>query len=169
MEPTPMSPEQLHYENLFAQLRRGANWFNVVAGFSLVNLAIQFFQGGVFFVVGLGSTLLADSIAAEMASQNPALGGVMRAVSLGFSLLVPGLLFGIAWLARSRYTTAFVFGMFFYALDGLVFLLFQDWLSIAFHGFALWGMFSGLTACWKLNAAERQAGSGLTNTQPEST
>jgi hypothetical protein len=37
-----------------------------------------------------------------------------------------------------------------YALDGLLFLLVQDWLSLAFHAFALFCIFGGHSALKRL-------------------
>ena len=52
-----------------------------------------------------------------------------------------------------------------YALDGLLFLLVQDWLSLGFHVFALYAMFKGYTALCRLKtivppAVDPQAGFG---------
>ena len=41
-----------------------------------------------------------------------------------------------------------------YAIDGLIFLLVQDWLSIGFHLFALWGLYGGMKTINKLNELE---------------
>ena len=36
--------------------------------------------------------------------------------------------------------------MLLYALDGLIFLWVQDWLSLGFHAFVLYGLYRGLDA-----------------------
>ncbi len=43
---------------------------------------------------------------------------------------------------------------FLYALDGLLFLIVEDFLSIGFHIFALYNIFVGLKALNKLKTAE---------------
>ena len=40
--------------------------------------------------------------------------------------------------------------MIIYTFDGLIFLLFQDWFSLGFHGLALFFMFQGLRALGQL-------------------
>jgi len=40
-------------------------------------------------------------------------------------------------------------------MDGLLFLLFGDWLSVGFHGVALYFIFGGLLARNQLSALQR--------------
>ena len=40
-----------------------------------------------------------------------------------------------------------------YALDGLIYLIGQEWLGVGFHAFALFCLFRGFKACRALNAA----------------
>src|SRR3989442_13684974 len=49
--------------SLHMQGRKGTNWFYWVAGLSLVNSAVILGGGSIFFVIGLGFTLRADSLA----------------------------------------------------------------------------------------------------------
>jgi hypothetical protein len=56
--------------------------------------------------------------------------------------------------SRRRLTWVFICGMFLYALDGLLFLVLQDWFSFGFHIFALFGIFGGFSACRELNALD---------------
>jgi hypothetical protein len=48
---------------------------------------------------------------------------------------------------------AFVVGMVLYALDGVIFLLVQDWLGVGFHAFALTMILRGYLAARRLPAA----------------
>ena len=57
----------------------------------------------------------------------------------------------IYFFAKRQHVWAFILGMLAYMVDGLIFLLFGDFLSIAFHGFALYWMFVGLKAAMALN------------------
>jgi len=61
---------------------------------------------------------------------------------------------GFGWLSARRYLALFGVGMALYLVDGLIFLLFQDWLSVAFHGYALFCMWSGFQAFRKLRVLE---------------
>ncbi|MFN8597714.1 MAG: hypothetical protein U0559_16215, partial [Anaerolineae bacterium] len=49
---------------------------------------------------------------------------------------------------------ALILGMVLYGLDGLIFIWAQDWLGLAFHGYALFMMYLGLQAYRKLEALE---------------
>ena len=60
-------------------------------------------------------------------------------------------LFGV--FANKRHTWSFVVGMALYALDGLIYLIGQEWLGVGFHAFALFCLFRGFKACRALNAA----------------
>ena len=73
-------------------------------------------------------------------------------MTLLWSALV--VLFG--WLARKRMGWAFILGMLLYFVDGLIFLLVQDWLSIGFHAFALFCIFGGYASLKKLAQMEGQ-------------
>lgn len=54
-----------------------------------------------------------------------------------------------------------------YLLDGLLFLLVQDWLSLGFHGFALYSMFHGYTALRRLKAIVPPAAEPQTTFGPD--
>src|SRR5262245_23869691 len=62
--------------------RRGANWFFWVAGLSLVNSVIIHTGGGIFFVVGMGATLIVDAVASGVAEQHPEAATIVRLVAL---------------------------------------------------------------------------------------
>jgi hypothetical protein len=47
--------------------------------------------------------------------------------------------------------------MLLYFVDGLIFLLVQDWLSIGFHAFALFCIFGGYASMKKLAQLEAQS------------
>ena len=134
----------------------GANWFYWVAGLSLVNSAIGLFGGGMYFVVGLAVTLIVDGIGAGIASEAPDSSMIISAVTIGFDLVVAAVLCGFGFLSRKRILPIFAIGMVLYLLDGLIFLAFQDWMSAAFHAFALYSMGNGLMAYRKLNQLRNQ-------------
>ena len=129
-----------------AQLKSGASWFYWIAGLSLVN-SIAAFSGSTWrFILGLGITQIIDALSSHLET-----GG--KLVSLALDLCVAGLfiLFGV--FAHKCHTWAFLVGMILFALDGLIFLLFQDWLGVGFHVLVLYWLFRGFNACRQLNAA----------------
>jgi len=133
-----------------AAFKRGANWFYWIAGLSVVNSVISLLQGGMGFIFGLGVTQVVDAIGVAIVQEQGDDTGLIRIIALGVSVFVAGFFVLFGWLANRGAGWAFLIGMFLYALDGLLFLWVQDWLSLGFHVFALYCMFNGLTALRKL-------------------
>ena len=143
------SKEILKLEN---QLKAGANWFFWIAGLSIVNSAILFVGSEWGFIIGLGITQVIDAIGLLIAEE---VGIAGKIVAFVFDIIAAGIfvLFGV--FSRKRYRCAFIIGMVLYALDGLIFLLVKDFLSIGFHIFALFCIYGGLKAGRKLDEAEK--------------
>jgi hypothetical protein len=72
------------------------------------------------------------------------------AAGVDLVLIALFLLFGVK--ARAGRSWAFVVGMALYALDALIALAFEDWMSLGFHGWALFSLWGGLGALRKLDA-----------------
>lgn len=136
--------EQMQIEQ---QLKGGANWFYWIAGLSIINTALVISGSDMTFIVGLGITQIISAIGLMLTESIGSLGHIIAFV---FCLIASGVfaMFGI--FANKRHLWAFIVGMVLYALDGLLFLIVQDWLSIGFHVFALFCIFSGLKAQRKL-------------------
>ena len=141
--PQPQPAQQPAYPpetmELLARMHSGAGWFFWIAGLSLINSIIIVSGGNIKFVIGLGITEIIDGVA-----QN--IGGAGRFFGLFMDFCVAGVfaLFGI--FAKKGNTAAFIVGMIIYALDGMLYLFVQEWLSIGFHAFALYCIFSGFAA-----------------------
>jgi hypothetical protein len=140
---------------LLEQGKRGANWFYWVAGLSLVNSTIMLTGGSTFFVVGLGATLVIDVIANTISLERPDLMNIVIAIAIVLDVAVAAMFAAFGWFAGKRYLLAFAIGMFLYLLDGLLFAYVGDWMSVGFHAFALFGMWSGFSAYRQLNQVER--------------
>src|SRR5438445_6918723 len=140
--------------SLHMQGRKGANWFYWVAGLSMVNTAIILSGGSIYFVVGLGVTMMADGLATLISQNHPNAVLAVKGIALTFDMFVALILVGFGWLSGRRYLAAFVLGMALYLLDGLIWVVANDWLCVAFHGYALFCMWSGFQAFRKLRALE---------------
>lgn len=157
-EQTPAEPAQ-EIEKLEKTFRSGANWFYWIAGLSVVNSVMQLLGSERSFIIGLGITQVFEAIAKAAAEETGGPGGTfVRGVAFVISLLAAGLFALFGWRAGKRRSWAFVIGMGLYALDGLIFLLVKDWLSIGFHVFALFGLWTGYASLRKLRASEEQLG-----------
>jgi hypothetical protein len=154
--PPPFSPLASQIAVLMQQGKNGAKWFYWIAGFSIVNTLIMLVSGGLFFVVGLAVTCLADGIAQVNGQQAPEFAVVAKVVAFGFSGAMSLLFCGFGWLAVNRYQPLFVIGMLLYLLDGLLFLLMGQMMAAAFHAYALYGMWNGFQAYRQLAVLEKK-------------
>ncbi|HKB56572.1 MAG TPA: hypothetical protein VKC51_03195 [Lacunisphaera sp.] len=111
---------------------RGANWFWWIAGLSVVNTVMIHSGGDMNFVIGLGFTLVADAVFKEQ-----------KLIAFAIDAVALGTIFGLGFLSRKGHLWAFVTGIVLYALDALIYVMFQDWMSVGFHGLALFYLIRG--------------------------
>lgn len=155
--PAPaFSPLESQIAVLLQQGKKGAGWFYSIAGFSLINSLIMLVGGGTFFVIGLGVTLISDSIAVHNAQQAPANAVLFKGMAFAFDLIVAGFVCGFGWLAGKRWQPVFLLGMVLYLLDGLLFLMIGQMMAVAFHAYGLYCMWSGFRAYSQLAVLERK-------------
>ncbi len=147
----PAANQALAEERLKLQsrVRSGAGWLFAVAGFSVVNSTLVFFNANLHFIVGLGITQIADGIG-KGAGGGGAIAGFI------VSLFMAGLFALFGKFARDEKQWSFIAGMVIYGLDGLIFLAFGEMLDLAFHAFAIYCMFQGLRALSALNKLNTQ-------------
>lgn len=141
---------RLRIEN---QLKAGANWFFWIAGLSIINSVALFLGSQWGFIIGLGITRFIDAIGLMIAEE---VGGIGKIIALVLDVIVAGgfVLFGV--FARKEYKWAFIIGMILYGLDGLLFLLVRDLLSMGFHVFALFCIYGGFKAIGGLEGLQRE-------------
>jgi hypothetical protein len=150
-QPVTQQTQLLTLLKLERQFQTGLNWFYWIAGLSLLNSLIILLGGSWSFIVGLGITQIIDGFAlglSEIISDSGVI--LVRAMAFLMILGVTGLfaLFGV--LGKRGFKSVVIIGMILYALDGLIFLLLGDLLSVGFHLIALWGLVGGLKAYQKL-------------------
>ena len=114
---------------LESQRRNGAQWFYWVAALSLINCVVALTGQQWRFILGLGVTQVVQELAQQYGSADVVAGLV--------SLAVIGLFAFFGYQAVKGRGWAFITGMVLYALDGVIFLLVQDWAGVGFHAFAL--------------------------------
>jgi len=119
-------------------------WFFIIAGLSIVN-SITLLSGGEFnFVFGLVITQIINGFARGLGPAGRSIAGIL-------SVVIACVFFLFGFLARRRHKWAFVVGMILYASDGLLSVFVRDWISIAIHLFALYGIYRGLRALSSLD------------------
>jgi hypothetical protein len=147
-------PMESDIRELFNRGKNGAAWFFWIAVLSGINTIMVLSAGGVTFALGLAVTMISDNIAAHVALK-PGGNLTVLIIALVFDAIVLGSLVLCGRLAQRRLLAVFAAGMALYLLDGLIsLLLLQNMVSVAIHGFALWGMWSGFSAYRQLNALE---------------
>ncbi len=138
--------------HLESQFRSGAGWFYWIAGLSAINTLAALSGGNWRLIVGLGLTQIIDAFAAQP-------GSVGKEVAVYLDMGVIGMFMLFGYYAARRHNWSFILGMVVFAIDGLIFLLSQDWLSIAFHVFVLYQLFRGFQANRALQALEKSTAS----------
>ena len=131
------------------RMRRGANWFLTIAILSGVNTLLEIFDAKIRFIFGLGITQVVDAIG-HRAGQN----GMILTIAVD-GVFLAMLILCSKW-AKAGSQGAFLGGMIAYALDGVLLLLFKDWLDAAVHASALYMIWLGYAAAREL--ARMQAG-----------
>ena len=137
-------------------IKSGISWFYWIAGLSLINSGIQLINGSISFVVGLAATQFIDGLAMGLANlSEPPMATIIRVGGLLINIGISGMFALAGFLGLKRYSAAIIAGMVLYALDGLLYLYFGEWLAVAFHAWALWSIFTGLKAINTLKAEEQ--------------
>lgn len=150
-EETPSEADALAVlEGLHKAVRGGGSWFYWVAGLSIINTLVVLFHGDVAFIVGLGATQIVDAVIWEA-------GPEVALIALPINLVIAGVYVLLGYFACQRMRWAFILGIVFYALDGLIFVLVKDWLPLAFHAYVLYAISRGLKAAGVLRELEAEA------------
>jgi hypothetical protein len=127
-------------------VKGGAQWFLWIAGLSMVNSILSVSGAGFRFIFGLGLASLVDGLARGLTQAGTA-GTVLN---LFINACVAGI-FVLFWnFARQGHKWAFLVGMVFYALDGVLVLLFKDYLALVFHGYVIYRIYNSLGAVSQL-------------------
>lgn len=131
--PVPAAPNSRAALLASPLVQSAARWFWWIAALSLINTVLTLTGTKMQLVVGLGMTLVSD-VTFGGAS---AIGFLIDAVALAF-------FFVIGLLAQRGQLWAFYLGIAVYAVDALVYVRFQDWMPVAFHGIVIYFIVRGL-------------------------
>ena len=134
-------------------LKGSSSWFITVAVLSLVNSVLSLSGAGIRFIFGMGFTQIVDGLAHQ-------LGGAGFVLDLVINGIIAGV-FVLFWnFARKGQKWAWYVGMGVYALDAIILLPFKDFLSVAFHAYALYRMSMGLKLLPVLERLNRSQATG---------
>jgi hypothetical protein len=157
--PPPSSLTNLVEQKLRAErvVIVGAGWFRTIAILSIINSVLSMSGARIRFIFGLGIAEFVDGLAHPAGQTGFALDLIIN----GFVAAV----FVLFWnFARKGESWAFMVGMALYAVDALVMLYFKDILAVAFHAYALYRIYngmSGIPALQKLQQALVPAGAPI--------
>ncbi len=112
--------------------------FYSIAVFSLINSIINYFQGGIYFPVGLGITQLIDGLAYAFQQEAPEAGTLFFAVNVILNLLILVVVALFGFFIKKQIKWLIPVGVALYLLDGLLILMFRDYLGAGFHGYFLY-------------------------------
>lgn len=129
------------------RLKNSASWFYWIAGLSVINSIAALSGGTGRFIFGLGVTQIIDEVGRHITS-----GGLVIAAIL--DLCVIGVFIALGVFAHKKHTWAFIVGLVLFGLDTLVYVLAMDWISIAFHAYVLFRLFTGFKTCQELKEIE---------------
>jgi hypothetical protein len=130
-------------------VKAGANWLITVAVLSMINSVLSMSGTGIRFIFGLGFAQLIDALAHQAGQSGVALDLVINGLIAG--------VFVVFWnFAKRGQHWAFLVGMGLYAADALIMLYFKDILAVAFHGYALYRMYSGMSGIASLRTIEQR-------------
>jgi hypothetical protein len=154
--PSAISPTSVAVEQkarVLQALKGSASWFAMIAGLSVVNSILAMTGARIQFIFGLGAAQIVDSLAHQAGSTGYVLDLIINGIIAG--------VFVLFWnFARKGQRWAWYLGMALYAVDGLLLLLFKDYLAIAFHAYALYRISSGLKLLPILERLEQQSATG---------
>jgi hypothetical protein len=144
--------DNIEHAQLLQAYKTGANWFYWIAGLSIITSLIAFGGGGWRFLISLGSTQIIDGFAQALAAE---VGNAAKIIGLVLDLVVTGVfvLFGV--LANKKQLWAYILGMVAFGLDGLISLVFADWIGVVAHGVVLFFLFRGFQNGRSLVALEK--------------
>jgi len=138
-------------------LKGRASWFVMIAALSMVNSILAMSGTSVRFIFGLGFSQIVDALAHQAGSTGYILDLIINGIIAG--------VFVLFWnFARKGQKWAWYVGMAVYLVDGVLLLLFKDYLAIAFHAYALYRMSSGLKLLPILERLEQQSATGAVST-----
>ena len=135
---------------LMTHIVRAANWFYWIAGLSLVNLGAIATGASFRFIIGLGFLQILGGEAKSMAVSGGSNGALLIACAGGVALTA--FFVACGWFARRPSMVAFIAGIAVFALDTLIFIRAADWIGVAFHGWAIYALWRGVTATRHYNS-----------------
>ena len=146
---------------LDSRVRSGIGWFYWIAGLSLVNTAAYLFGTTWSFVAGLGITQVVDGVMSIIAKDLGQSGMYLRVAGVIIDVVIAAAFVLFGYFGRKGIQWPVIVGMVLYVLDTILLLLLQSFFAAAFHGWALYGIWTGLKALRESQALAKPTVSGV--------
>jgi hypothetical protein len=137
------------------KIRSGVGWFYWIAGFSLINTIVYLLGFNLTFMIGLGATQIVDGLMTVLANRLGEGWSIVRLTGLVIDICIAGVFILFGFFGRKRIRWPIILGIILYAIDGVIILLLKDYFGAAFHGLALFGIWSGLKSIKELEILEK--------------
>ena len=115
----------------------GSNFYSI-AVLSLINSVIGYFQFSIYFPVGLGITQIIDGFAYGLGQEIPKSSTLFLGIGAVLDLMIFGVVALFGLFIKKQVSWLIVLGAVLYLLDGLLLLLFRDWVGAGFHAYFLY-------------------------------
>jgi hypothetical protein len=147
----PFDPNQVQAQTNNIQLveaynAAGSNFYSI-ALFSLINSVINFFEGGIYFPIGLAITQIIDGFSIAFKQELSEYSQAIFIVNLLLDIFIVAIVALFGFFIKKQKTWLIIVGAVLYLLDGLLMLLFTDWIGAAFHAyflFRIWGSWQAI-------------------------
>ena len=137
------------------RVRGGAAFFFLISFFSILNTILFLFGSKIFFVFGLGATQIVDGLTYRLAKDLGQGGIIIRILGLVIDVCIAGVFVVLGVFVRKRIRWPSIIGMVLYIIDGIIFLLFRDFLGAVCHLLFLFFIWRGLQALLELEVLEK--------------
>ena len=128
----------------------GSNFYSI-AIFFLINSVINYFQGGIYFPIGLGVTQIIDALSYAFQQEVPNASTIFVVFGVVLNLLIVAIVALFGFMIKKQIKWLIPVGGILYLLDGLLILLFQDWIGAAFHAYFLFRIWTNWQAIRNLS------------------
>jgi hypothetical protein len=115
----------------------GSNFYSI-AILSLINSVINYFQGSIYFPVGLGVTQIIDVFAYALRQDVPNASMLFFGIGAALNIMIIGVVALFGFFIKKQNSWLIALGAVLYLLDGLLLLLFQNWVGAGFHAYFLY-------------------------------
>lgn len=119
---------------------RGIDWFKWIAILSAVNTGLFLFKTNTFFIFGLGITQVVNALSSVFSETY---GSSIMYIGLIINLLISLLYYFFYKRAMKLNRVPFMIGIILYAVDALLFVVVQDYMSLLFHTYVLYRFIKG--------------------------